>query len=654
MIDLAPYTVSTADFPFLADMLGGVFPQRVEFEWSRAERQICRKRKDIPTSKHAEKYRILTDKDSNRSGPWSNAVTPYLAGPMDAVFFPSVRHMVIVAPPQTGKSEAVNNIVGKAIDIYPGPVLYVYPTEKDAKKNIKRRVLTMIKASPRLAGYLSGKADDEAAALINLDHMLIRAGWAGSPQSLASTPERYVILEETDKYKEHTTSKETSTRLLAFKRTRTFRGREKIIEVSTPTTDDGPIWQALTTECEVIFEFVVVCPECFGHQGMYFGDRESDHGIKWPTDVRDPNLIESQEIAWYQCGECGAKWDDYLRDRAVAAGYWREKTASGSGLALFDYLEKKRPKRIGFQYAAWISTFVPLSECAAAFLRGIGNRSAMKDFWNGYAAEPWVEIIGKEKRVEEVQALKMEEAVENVVPSWALCLIMTCDVQGNGIWYELRAWGEGRTSQLIRHGFLAKGIGPGDDWDALRQVASSPYYAADRTEYRLRFGLLDSGYRTDEVYEFCRVNQIFAPSKGQQTKITPISYTKIDTFPGTGRLIPGGVMLVSFDTTHYKDALSSRLLVNGSDPGAWILHSTTDDGYCHQYTSEVKDEETGLWTQRGNQANHLWDCGVMQLVALEILEKRGEMARLSAARMRASQPKPANRQEEQKERPRLW
>jgi terminase, large subunit len=655
-MNIAPYTATPDTFFLPSALPQSVVPVHIPLAWSKAERKVLRKKKSLPTSIWAEKNRILTSKDSNREGGWKNSVTPYLVGPMDAAFFPSVREMVLCKPPQTGGSEAINNIVGKIIDQEPGQVLYIYPNEKDAKKNIRRRVLTMIRSSACLSSYLTGYKDDEASALINLSHMMIRAGWAGSPQSLASTPERYVIFEEPDKYPE--IKKEADSISLGKKRARTYRGREKIFYVSSPSTEAGPIWQALL-DCEVIFEYVVVCPHCLDHHSMDMGTRESQGGLKWPEDERDHNLIESKELAWFQCWHCQAKWDDYTRDKAVTHGYWRQKTVDGDGLELFNHLKKHRPKKIGFQYNAMISTFVSLSQYASAFLKGSKNRNALKDFLNGYAAEPWTEFVGKERRIETIQVLKDENAIEAVVPSWALVLILTADVQKYGIWYELRAWNNDRTSQLIRHGFLAKGLVAGehqmaDDFGALKAVALALHKTADGIEYKVRFGLVDSGYRTDEVYEFCRVFPTCAPAKGQNAKVSPITTKKIDTFPGTGRLIPGGVTLVSFDTTIYKDTLSRRLQVNVSDPGAWILHNNTDDGYCYQYTAEIKDEEIGLWVQRGSQDNHLWDCGVLQLVALEILEKQQIINQLATARETQKQPRPPTSSPQTPSRHRLW
>jgi hypothetical protein len=56
---------------------------------------------------------------------------------------------------------------------------------------------------------------------------------------------------------------------------------------------------------------------------MAFGDKDSIGGIKWPLDERDPDTIETKELAWYECSHCRARWSDFQRDKAVKAGGWQ-------------------------------------------------------------------------------------------------------------------------------------------------------------------------------------------------------------------------------------------------------------------------------------------------------------------------------------------
>lgn len=599
-------------------------PQTIQINFTPSERRIYRKRKPIKPSAWTEKHRFVSD-GPLAGGKWSGKLTPHLKDMMDAAFFPSVREIIHCKSVQSGGTTQLENCIGYAIDRRPGPALIVYPDQKTATDNCRDNLQPMIKSSPRLKTYLTGVHDDVATLRIKLDSMVIHMGWAGSAVSLGNKSVLYLVLDELDKFPARPNKNEPATIALVEKRNTAYLHDYKRWKNSTPTVESGAIWQALTKIAQVIFERWGKCPLCGKIQLIKFGGYDDNGqivpgGIRWPQGAEHAD-IENNKLAWYECEHCQGHWDDRGRDKANQAGEWRAKD---DGREIWKYLREERPAKIGFHNPAWISPFVPLSESAARFVKGQTDKEALKDWCNNYAAKPWKVVVGKEIRTSSIMDLKTDSP-PNIVPSWALGLILTADVQGNGIWYELRAWDEEETSQLVRYGFIVKGLdyannrGNGD-FISLSKIADSPYYTASGEEYRVEIGLVDSGYRTDTVYDFCRSKGFMIPSKGQVKKATPYNTTKIDTMPGTGVLIEGGIQLVNVHTTYWKDRLADKLKINNTDPGAWALHSDTHEDYAIQYTSEMKDEEKGLWVQRGNQPNHLWDCGVLQLVAYRIRE----------------------------------
>ena len=162
-----------------------VLESRLAGTWYPDDKKSLKKQKQIPVSQWAEKHRIVPD-DSSVPGKWKNATTPYLAGIMDASFFPSVQEFIICAPPQTGKSDCVNNCIGYGADRKRGNVLYVYPDELTARENSKDRIQPMFKDSPRLKQYLTGYEDDESVLRIKLRHMKVHLAWASSAARTSS------------------------------------------------------------------------------------------------------------------------------------------------------------------------------------------------------------------------------------------------------------------------------------------------------------------------------------------------------------------------------------------------------------------------------------------------------------------------------------
>jgi len=575
------------------------------FKFTGGEKKIMRKPRPIPASDWAERNRVLTM--SSVPGRWKNSTTPYLAGIMDAGFFKSVDTVIICAAPQTGKSECVNNCIGYAADRRPGSVLYIYPDEITARENSRDRILPMFTSSPRLKSYMTGLDDDASYLRIKLRHMQIYMGWARSAARLSNKPLPYVVFDETDKYPATAGKKEADPISLGEKRTRTFRSLRKIWKLSTPTTEDGPIWRALTTEAQVVFDYHVRCPVCGGVQLMRF------ENIKWPEDQRDPQRVKEGELAWYECEKCPARWTDEDRDDAVRRGEWR---ARDKGLALMTYLTAHQPKAIGFHIPSWLSHFVSLSEVAARFLKGLNNKEALKDFLNADKAEPW-KFYTREREEDRILALADDRPRGTVPGRGAVAaLVAGVDTQDDGFYYEIRAfgWGMEKESWCVREGFVTT-------FDALRQVLwEDEYLDGDGNRYLVRFALQDAmGHRTAEVYDFVRGHRgRILPTKGEQRMNQPHAYSNIEYYPGTKKPIVGGVQLLRVNTQYYKNDLSNILEIAPADPGTWHYHADVTLDWALQMTAEHVNEK-GVWECPSGRANHAWDCAVLCLAAADVI-----------------------------------
>jgi phage terminase large subunit GpA-like protein len=366
----------------------GVQPGTVTFRWPAAARHIWKRPAIQPVSDWAEHNRIVDI--GSRPGPWNNNTARYLCGPMDVYFLPFIREIVVVAPPQTGKTEIMLNCLGALIDQMPGPVLVVYDQQEIAKTMCTGRAKNVIELSARLRRYKTGKVDDFGNFSIKLQHVNLVFAWATSVSQLSNRPIQYLFLDEVDKY-ESTGKREAGPVSLARMRTRQYRHTSKTVLVSSPSTDEGEISVAFN-RVQARFEYVVSCPDCgmFGGQGthvMQFTGKNGS-GVVWPKDERDPETINAKNLAHYICPDCGASWDDYRRNLAVLKGFWREKETH---LELMDYCRRYRPRSVGFHYSTLVSPFVSLSDTAAAFVLGqgelkVGRVDAYKHWVNNYGS----------------------------------------------------------------------------------------------------------------------------------------------------------------------------------------------------------------------------------------------------------------------------
>jgi phage terminase large subunit GpA-like protein len=190
---------------------------------------------NLTVSAWADKYRRLSAENSE-AGPWRTTRTPYLREIMDAFTDPKVRRIVVAAASQVGKSEMELNMIGYAIDVDPGPIMFVLPTLDVAKDFSKRRIAPMIRDTKSLREKVGdAKSRDSDNTLLKKSYpggMLTITG-ANSPASLASIPARYVFGDERDRWP-RSSGTEGDPWGLVEARTRTFYN-SKMVEVSTPT-----------------------------------------------------------------------------------------------------------------------------------------------------------------------------------------------------------------------------------------------------------------------------------------------------------------------------------------------------------------------------------------------------------------------------------
>ena len=83
----------------------------------------------------------------------------------------------------------------------------------------------------------------------------------------------------------------------------------------------------------------------------------------------------------------------------------------------------------------------------------------------------------------------------------------------------------------------------------------------------------------------------------------------------------------------------SQVGVAGANPGAWHFHGELPEEFARHYTAEYVNEK-GLWECLPGKDNHLWDCGVYNLIAAAIIGvKFGQNAQTAAPEMKS---KPEN------------
>jgi phage terminase large subunit GpA-like protein len=269
---------------------------------------------------------------------------------------------------------------------------------------------------------------------------------------------------------------------------------------------------------------------------------------------------------------------------------------------------------------------IPLSEyCAKYLLSKTGDLSDRIDYAHGYKVIDYDPALADRK--EDYILRLCDGRPDSLVPTDIDALTMHIDTQDNGFWYTIRAWhfGEVLSSWLVKAGFV-------DTVAALEVVLLADWYDVAHIPHRINWAIIDTqGHRTAEIYLWCLKTGVI-PAQGASGNPTRlISVSSIDNFPGTNKPLPNPIKLHTFNTHKFKDDLASKLLIEPSDPGAWLLHSGITEAqqklseetgdkpvrnlqdYAAHFCVESRNER-GLWDNPKRKPNHLWDCEVMALV----------------------------------------
>jgi phage terminase large subunit GpA-like protein len=547
----------------------------------------------LTVSEWADKYRILEPKISAFPGPWRTDRTPYLREIMDAFNDPEIEEIVFIKPTQVGGTETLNNVLGFIIDQDQSPTLVVYPTIDLAEYTSVNRVQAMIDSSPALREKWDVRASNRLE--LQFSGMYLILAGANSPASLSARPCRFVLMDELDKYPSFA-GIEADPRYLAKERTKFFSFNKKILKASTPTVETGPIYQEWL-DCDIRKEYFVPCPHCGTFQMFLFKQ------IKWPEELsNDPSKV--RDAAWYECEHCQEKIFDVHKQSMVRSGVWRAINES-----------ETRARKVGYHLNSIASPSVTFGDVAAEFLRSKDYPERMRNFVNSWLGEVW-----RNKQIHaQADALKTHISSNDraTIPSDMQMLIASVDVQLDYFWWEVRGFGEFFSSSLVDYGRA-------ETWTELEEILERrwPSKTGDR---QIRLMAIDSGFRTDEVYDFCTAHpKICIPVKGSSTDMrSPYTVSTIDK---ESKNKYGGLRLYMINTDYYKDLIHGRLAKEPGQRGAWMFFKDCPAEYFDHLVAEAKiikrDRKTGKiteeWQKLGHAPNHLLDTCVYSTAAAEI------------------------------------
>lgn len=598
---------------------------------------------DITVSRWASKYRVLSRENAAEAGPWRNSRTPYLVEIMDSFTDPRVKKISVASGSQVGKSELLNNIMGYIIHQDPASTLFVQPTVDDAKKYSRLRIAPMIRDSDPLRERVADvKTRDSGNTMLQKKFpggMLTMVG-SNSPSGLASTPCKYVLGDERDRWA-LSAGTEGDPWKLAEARTTTFYNA-KMVEVSTPTIKGASAiekgYNAGTRE-----RWCHECPDCGEWVELCFDDFK----FQFETIKQDRKKDFFVTSTGWCCPCCGTLHTEEEMRAAPVKWIAQNPDAIKNG-------------HRSFKLSAFASPWVSWESIAYKFLISKDDPAQLQTFYNTVLGDWWEDrggTIDNEDalaRREDYGAREDGSPVE--LPEGVLVLTCGVDCQNDRLEYE-----------VVGHGFygetwgIKKGVCTGDPntdapWQRLDDVIDHTYTFKDGKGLKLSITFVDSGgLRTQDVYAQCRARlgkRVFA-IKGQGGDGVPFTKPPTKIKQVVNGKTMGQLWLYSLGVDAGKADVMNNIKVQ--EPGPKYCHFPLDHsrGYDSRYFEGLLSEKLVQKTVNGRTKwawekisehirNEPLDCRVYALAAFRVLDPDLDAvaARLRAATTGEQQPQP--------------
>ncbi len=512
-------------------------------------------------SEWADTYRYLSAGVSSEPGKWRTERAEYQRAIMDAFTEPGVHRVVVKSAAQIGKSDIMNNVIGRFAHLDPASIMMIQPTVDMAQDYSKSRIAPMIRDTPVLSSlfYDVKRAGDKTAKTRDGNNTILSKFFPGgrlvmcganSPAGLASRPVRILLADEVDRFPE-SAGNEGDPVDLASKRMTTFWNYVMGL-FSTPTIEgDSRIeieYNAGTQE-----EWQHQCPNCGEWHLIRYLDMITDAEEHRDKSGRRQVIVHG--VKW-RCPDCGFEFTEQQMRNA------KQMYVARNPKALFNGIRS-------FFINAFTSPWIGWNDIMREWMEAKGNPEREMVVVNTRFGESYHEQGAFE---DETIFLRRREEYGAELPDGVLLLTAAVDTQDNRLEYEVCGWGAGEESWGIRKGIILGQPDWESTWSELDKILEHVYRFKNGTGLKIVRTFIDSGgHYTGHVYRYCEKNfikQRFAIKGYSNRPGIPLNY-KIGKASGT--TIP----LVILGVDDGKQQVMNRLAIKS--PGAQYMHFPLDE-----------------------------------------------------------------------------
>lgn len=585
-----------------------------------------------------DSYFYLPSESASEHGQWRTGRFPFLRKPAKKLSPTSPCKVVGYAKgAQLGFTTLMVGWKLYIADQGLGPTLYVQPTDNAIQEYSEQKLQPSIDACKRVEEKLGAKRPKHLAKTKRRMYFpggYIALGSANSAPTLRSKSIRNLCIDEEDGCNQDV-SDEGSAVYLATRRTANFPD-SKICRISTPVLKDtSSIWPLM--EKGTNERFLVPCPHCNSKADKYGTNFE----ITWDL-IR---YVDKQpSTAHCICPSCGEKIYEHSKTWMLDNGFWYRfnptpKTAfidDQKRIGILVDLEKLKyynmPKD-ALEYLEATSIPDDLEELCTGHISSLysplgfyswkqavdewidantrNDKSLLKTFFNTVLGLPWSD------NVNDVDHRSLKGRMELFspygdfdVPQECLTITMGVDVQKDRLEAHVIGWGENDEAWVVDYRvFFGDTAILGDNfymfqghktcWGNLAEYLNTKFKHQSGHMLPIESTLIDSRYRSQFVFQFCRSNAAKRVYAVRGTDGWGKGYIQRPTKPNNYGVYVFEAMIDELKVRWYSALRTEK-------PGPTYVHFSRLVDYPSQYWKGLACEELKIKRQNGTDV-YYWE-----------------------------------------------
>lgn len=608
-------------------------------------REAWRKPDAPPITRWAAERFLLSGQVEATRGPYNLRKYPYLIEILESWEDPETEKISIMASTQVGKTLLSIVCLAYVADTDPAPALICTPNQA-ATTEFRDRFYANCLESPTLRGRVPSEKKWNTRH-IELERSRIYLAWAGSRQRLRGRACRYVVLSEIDVYQKTMAGDPIR---VAEERTKKFY-RRTILQESSPVGEDSPI--AAEYEAGDQRRWHCKCPTCGRYQELRFfklskGELAGRGGLDGYRggDGEFLPVEEARAAVHYLCLNGCKIYDDQKRD-FVETGLWVRDGQKIDCNGKLQGQPKRSARNASFHLWSVHSDTITFADIAEAHIRH-HDGGQIGDFWQNWLGLKYSTAKRVPRWARVGRMLAGDHGRGEVWPQgWFLSA--GADVQGDGVYWVVRAWGHQMASWLVDWGFLQRyrdqeqpeGLSSDLDQLSLRlldrrwPVVDGQETPLGAVEVGVKLLNIDANYRTTDVGKWLaslssrkRVRAImgdtFHVKMAERFRRTRIERT-------SQKRDKRGMEVWRINVNAFKEDLMSQI-VAGCDGRDRLFQLTSDVSrtgaiYLKQLVNEQKRAVEDKWgrtkmewvVRSQSTGNHYWDCEIYARAAADMV-----------------------------------